>query len=79
MTLNEFVDLIMYPFKKLIILLGSIELFGMSLLSLIAAALVICLIFYFFVGQHSIVYGGGAVGRRIRKARYQHSHADSAE
>lgn len=78
MTLNDFVDLIMYPFRKLIILLGSIEIFGMSLLSLIAAALVISVIFTFFVGQHSMPMGGGAVGRRTRRA-ISSGNGDSAE
>lgn len=78
MTLSDFIDLILYPFRKLIILLGSIEIFGMSLLSLIAAALVITIIFGFFVGQHSMPMGGGLIGRTVRRAKNR-SNGDSAE
>lgn len=77
MTLSDFIDLILYPFQKLIILLGSVQVFGMSLLSLLAASLVISIIFTFFVGQHSMPYGGGAIGRRFRSAK--HDDGDSAE
>lgn len=67
MTASDIIDLLIYPFKKIIILLGSVEVFGMSLLSLLVAALVICIIFNFFVGQHSMPAGGGFVGRGVRK------------
>lgn len=58
-SLDDVIEIILYPLEKLFILLGSIEVFGVSLLSLIVAALIIEIIFIFFVGMHSIGSGSG--------------------
>lgn len=67
-SLEDLIDLIIYPLKKIFILLASIEVFGVSLLALLTAAIVISIIFAFFIGMHSI--NGGFVsnfGDRMEK------------
>lgn len=78
-SLNDIIDIIIYPFQKLIILLGSIEVFGVSLLSLLVAALIIMIIFNFFVGQHSMPAGGGFVGRHLRESNKSSSGNSSGK
>lgn len=72
-SLNDLIVLIIYPFERLIVLLGSIQIFGVSLLSFLVSALVIMVIFNFFVGQHSMPAGGGFIGRHIHKSNKESS------
>lgn len=53
MSASEIIDLMIYPFERLVVLLGSIQVAGMSLLSLLVAGVIISIIFSFFVGMHS--------------------------
>lgn len=85
MDLTSFVDLLIYPLKKLFILLGQIQIFGISLLAFITSALVLAVIFTFFVGMHSIGDPGSFAKRTNERAeevasgtitKYHHGEGD---
>lgn len=64
--MTDFIDLILYPLQKVFVLLASCQFLGVSLLSLLAGALIISCIFTFFVGSHTM--GAGESFRRTNEA-----------
>lgn len=55
MTLENIAELIIYPIEKILVLMGSISIGGVSILSLIVGSIVLGMIFNFFIGQHSFL------------------------
>lgn len=50
-NVNDFVKVIFYPISKALTLLGSLEIGGLSLLSILIGALIIRLLYAFFLGS----------------------------
>lgn len=75
MTTDNLIELLIYPIEKIFVFLSSIQIGGLSLFSILLGALVIEIIFHFFVGQHS--FAGGASNARTGDSSSGHDGSDN--
>lgn len=75
MTLENIAELIIYPIEKILVLMGSLSIGGVSILSLIVGSIVLGMIFNFFIGQHSFLDTNKQTNKRGSKSNGRASNS----